>query len=112
MAPPTPEWWPPLSIRGVPTLHPVCRPAPRDYVRRDCRQDSVGMRLSRHARNEMRLYRIGVDDVQATVLAPIARELDARGNARLTGETGDGRPILVVVAGDDPDFVIAVFLRS
>jgi hypothetical protein len=76
------------------------------------------MRLSHHARNEMRLYRIGVDDVQATMLDPTAREVDARGNARLTGETGetgetgDGRPILVVVAGDDPDFVITVFLRS
>jgi hypothetical protein len=70
------------------------------------------MRLSRHARNEMRLYRIGVDDVHATMLDPTAREVDARGNARLTGEMGDGRPILVVVAGDDPDFVIVVFLRS
>jgi hypothetical protein len=70
------------------------------------------MRLSRHARNEMRLYRIGADDIRATMLDPAARELDARGNARLTGETGDGRPILVVVAGDDPDFVITVFLRS
>jgi hypothetical protein len=72
------------------------------------------MRLSRHARNEMRLYGIGVDDVQATMLDPIAREVDARGDARLTGETGEtgeGRPILVVVAGDDPDFVITVFLR-
>ena len=70
------------------------------------------MRLSRHARNEMRLYRIGADDIHATMLEPATRELDARGNARLAGETGDGRPILVVVAGDDPDFVITVFLRS
>mgnify|MGYP001274492393 CR=1 FL=1 len=29
-----------------------------------------------------------------------------------TGETDDGRPILVVTAHDDPDFVITVFLRS
>jgi hypothetical protein len=69
------------------------------------------MRLSRHARNEMRLYRIGADDIHATMLDPAARELDAQGNARLSGETGDGRPILVVVAGDDSDFVITVFLR-
>jgi hypothetical protein len=46
------------------------------------------------------------------MLEPATRELDARGNARLAGETGDGRPILVVVAGDDPDFVITVFIRS
>lgn len=70
------------------------------------------MRISRHARNEMRLYRIGPDDIRATMLEPAAREFDAAGNARLAGETGDGRPILVVVAGDDPDFVITVFLRS
>jgi len=60
----------------------------------------------------MRLYGISSQDVEATVTSPISRELDARGNARLRGEAGDGRPILVVVAGDDPDFVITVFLRS
>ena len=70
------------------------------------------MRLSRHARNEMRLYRIGPEDVEATMTDPAARDVDARGNARLAGETGDHRPILVVVAGDDPDFVITVFLRT
>jgi hypothetical protein len=31
------------------------------------------MRLSRHARNEMRLYRIGADDIHATLLDPAAR---------------------------------------
>lgn len=51
----------------------------------------------------MRLYRIGEDDIHATMLEPAARELDGRGNARLAGQTGDGRPILVVVVGDDPD---------
>lgn len=70
------------------------------------------MRLSRHARNEMRLYRIAVADVELTTRHPTARELDERGNARLAGQTADGKPILVVVAGDDPDFVITVFLRT
>ncbi len=70
------------------------------------------MRLSRHAKNEMRLYGISVDDVKLTVADPSGRELDERGNSRLSGETGDGRPILVVVAGDDPDFVITIFLWS
>ncbi len=60
----------------------------------------------------MRLYQISPQEVEATVTNPASRELDVRGNARLTGETGDGRPILVVVAGDDPDFVITVFLKS
>lgn len=70
------------------------------------------MRLSRHARNEMRLYRISLQDVEAVVTDPAGQDLDDRGNARLTGETEDGRPILVVVARDDPDFVITTFLRS
>ncbi len=72
----------------------------------------AAMRLSRHAKNEMRLYRIRAEDVEATVADPASREPDERGNARLAGETGDGRPILVVVAGDDPGFVITVFHRS
>ena len=29
----------------------------------------------------MRLYRIGADDIHATMLEPATRELDARGNA-------------------------------
>lgn len=70
------------------------------------------MRLSRHARNEMRLYRIAAADVEATITDPAARDSDDRGNARLAGETADGRRILVVVAGDDRDLVITVFLRT
>jgi len=70
------------------------------------------MRISRHAKNAMRLYRIDVDDVERTVINPSGRDLDERGNLRLAGETGDGRPILVVVAGNEPGFVITVFLRS
>ncbi|HTW42903.1 MAG TPA: DUF4258 domain-containing protein [Solirubrobacteraceae bacterium] len=70
------------------------------------------MRISRHAKNAMRLYRIGVDDVERTITNPSGRELDERGNLRLAGETSDGRPILVVVAGNEPGFVITVFLRS
>jgi hypothetical protein len=70
------------------------------------------MRVSRHAKNEMRLYRIDLADIRATVEAPASMTVDERGNARLVGETRDGRPILVVVAGDDPGFVITVFVRS
>jgi hypothetical protein len=70
------------------------------------------VKLSRHARNEIRLYSIAPEDVEAVVSNPVDRALDDRGNARLSGETADGRPILVVVAHDDPDFVITVFLRS
>ena len=70
------------------------------------------MRLSRHAENDMRLYRIIQQDVEAVVGSPTGRARDERGNARLSGESEDGRRILVVLAGDDPDFVITVFPRS
>ena len=70
------------------------------------------MRFSRHARNEMRLYGISVEAVEAVIAAPAVREIDERGNARLVAEVGDDRRILVVVAGDDPGFVITVFPRS
>ncbi len=72
----------------------------------------VRMRLSCHATNEMRLYGITLDDVESAAGDPVTRDVDDRGNTRLTGQTVDGRLILVVVAGDDPDFVITVFLRS
>ena len=70
------------------------------------------MRFSRHAKNEMRLYRLGIQDVEAVVVRPQERAIDERGNARLVGLTVDRRRILVVVAGDDPEFVITVFVRS
>lgn len=60
----------------------------------------------------MRLYGMTAEEIESTISDPAARAVDDRGNARLDGETPDGRPILVVVAGDDPDFVITVFLRS
>jgi len=69
------------------------------------------MRLSRHARNEMRLYRTGTQDVEGALANPARRDFDDLGNARLSGATADGRPILVVVAQDDPDLVITVFVR-
>lgn len=60
----------------------------------------------------MRLYGIRRADVESVIAGPESRGRDERGNARLSGETADGRRILVVVAQGDPDFVITVFLRS
>jgi hypothetical protein len=60
----------------------------------------------------MRLYGISPQDVEEALANPAGRTTDERANTRLAGKAGDGRPILVVVAGDDPDFVITVFLRS
>jgi hypothetical protein len=47
----------------------------------------AGMKLSRHARTEMRLYGIALDDVESAVGDPVARDVDDRGNTRLTGRT-------------------------
>jgi hypothetical protein len=58
----------------------------------------------------MRLYGIQTEDVATVVWDPVSTSLDQRGNQRLTGIGRDGRAIIVVVAGDDPDFVITTFL--
>jgi hypothetical protein len=60
----------------------------------------------------MRLYDISETDVASTIAEPCASEQNERGNLRLTGRTADGRPILVAVAADDPQFVITTFLQS
>jgi hypothetical protein len=57
----------------------------------------------------MRLYGIARGDVEAVVMTPVTTERDARGNPRLTGPDANGRAIIVVVADDDPDFVITTF---
>ena len=67
------------------------------------------MRFSRHAKNEMRLYGISPFDVIAAAARPIQGSRDDRGNFRLSGFACDGRAIIVVVAGDDPEFVITTF---
>jgi hypothetical protein len=67
------------------------------------------MRFSRHAKNEMRLYKMNPFDVVSAVRKPVHREKDDRGNSRLLGPGCDGRAIIVVVAKDDPDFVITAF---
>jgi len=57
----------------------------------------------------MRLYGIWTGDVAAVVRDPTSTSLDQRGNRRLTGISREGREIIVVIAGDDPDFVITTF---
>jgi hypothetical protein len=69
----------------------------------------VAVRFSRHAKNEMRLYKIMVADVESVVAAPSSTEPDVKGNPRLSGLDANGRAIIVVVADDDRDFVITTF---
>jgi hypothetical protein len=67
------------------------------------------VRLSRHAKNQMRLYGIMRTDIEAVVSAPAAIGLDERGNRRLTGPDASRRAIIVIIAGDDQGFVITTF---
>jgi len=67
------------------------------------------VRFSRHAKNEMRLYGIRAGDVEAVVANPKATQSDQSGNWRLAGLGMNGRAIIVVLAGDEPGFVITTF---
>jgi Domain of unknown function (DUF4258) len=67
------------------------------------------VRFSRHAKNEMRLYGILSSDVESVVANPARTSRDEHGNPRLTGLDVSGRAIIVIVAGDDSNFVITTF---
>ena len=72
------------------------QPVRRKVLERPRPADRLGsirqVRLSRHARNEMRLYGISMQDLQAVITAPVVREVDERGNACLIAEASDGPP--------------------
>lgn len=57
----------------------------------------------------MRLYGISDHDVEAVISMPLHEARDERENLRLTGLGLDGRAIIVVIADDDPHFVITTF---
>ena len=57
----------------------------------------------------MRLYEILAADVEFVVTRPLQEGRDERGNSRLAGLDRSGRAIIVVLAGDDPEFVITTF---
>lgn len=57
----------------------------------------------------MRLYGICLSDIEAALSRPILDGTDEDGNRRLSGLDADERAIIVVIAGDDPDFVITTF---
>ena len=57
----------------------------------------------------MRLYKILFSDVELAVAYPVRKENDENGNILLTGLGGGNRAIIVVLAKDDPDFVITTF---
>jgi hypothetical protein len=57
----------------------------------------------------MRLYGIRRGDVEGVVASPIGTQLDQSGNRRVTGLGMDRRAIIVVLASDEPGFVITTF---
>jgi hypothetical protein len=59
----------------------------------------------------MRGVGIGPEVVESIVAAPEARAVDTDGNPILTGSHGDGQPLEIVIALDDPEFVITVIPR-
>jgi hypothetical protein len=57
----------------------------------------------------MRLHRLGPEDVVAIVAMGNISAIDPQGRPVFAGETIDGRSMQVVLALDDPDYVITVF---
>ncbi len=57
----------------------------------------------------MRLYGIRQSDAESVAAHPTKTGVDKRGNSRLTGLDCSGRAIIVVIAADDPNFVITAF---
>ena len=58
----------------------------------------------------MRLYGVGPPDVDAILANPLETGQDARGNLVVIGHLAERR-IRIVIAADDPDFVITVHER-
>ena len=68
------------------------------------------MRLTRHARRRLRLYRLSEADVSETLIASEEGDFDEHDNPRFTASVR-GRRIVVVVAKDQPDLVITAYTR-
>ena len=64
-------------------------------------QGGPAMEFTRHARNEMRLYRVTAGEARRIANRPVDEKRDRDGNVRRRGFSDDGREIIVVVAGDD-----------
>ena len=71
----------------------------------------MGVRFSHHARNQLRLYGGTGEEVETIVQIQSGKGLDHRGNPLYRGIV-DGRLTVVVVAADDPNYVITVFPKE
>jgi hypothetical protein len=68
------------------------------------------MRLSRHAKNELRRLEATVADVEHAIANPVRVDRDSTGKPRYTGYI-QGIRVRVVVALDAPDFVVTIHER-
>lgn len=57
----------------------------------------------------MRLYAIQPSDIELTMARPTRKVVDENGNSLMTGLIGGDRAIIVVIAKDDPGFVVTTF---
>jgi hypothetical protein len=65
----------------------------------------VGVKPSRHAKNELRRLRATRQEVESVVENPIGKDFDDKGNALYFGYVA-GVPVWIVVADDDPEVII------
>jgi len=70
------------------------------------------VRLTRHAKNRLRLYSLSADEIDRLLISGTALPLDENGNRRVLGTVADGREFMLVIALDNPDLVITLIERS
>jgi hypothetical protein len=68
------------------------------------------VRLSRHAKNELRRFKATVADVEGVIAEPIQIDRDQFGKPRYTGYI-KGIRVRMVLALDEPDFVVTIHKR-
>ena len=68
------------------------------------------MRLSRHAKNEMRSLQATLADVEVVIANPVTVDRDPDGRSRYVGYIRDIR-VRVVVALDEPDLIVTIHKR-
>lgn len=68
------------------------------------------MRLTRHAKNELRSLKATLEDVEEVIARPVSTDRDRDGKPRYVGYIGDVR-VRVVVALDEPDLIVTIHKR-
>lgn len=86
---------------------PILRLRGREFQPRGSR----GVKLTRHARNRQRLYRLTAAEIGLILRHGEPLEPDGRGNPRVVGFSADLRWIVVVIAADNPELIVTLFER-